>query len=102
MSTDCVVSCKPNTPNRIVFCDKDGKFKSQITSRDLGGILNDVCGMQLLKSGNLLVSCYGNQSKNGLKMIEITPEKKVVWSYQNASIRYVHNVHVLTTNGKSE
>ena len=56
---------------------------SQVTNADLGGILNDVCGLQVLKSGNFLVSTYGNKTVDGAKMLEISPEKKIVWSYHN-------------------
>lgn len=88
--------------NRMVIFDKDGALTWQLTSAEIGGVLNDVCGLQVLKNGNFLVSCYGNQKANGLKMMEITREKKIVWTYQNPKIRFVHNVHVLTTNGEKE
>ena len=35
-------------------------------------------------------------------MLEITRNKKIVWSYHNPMIKYVHNFHVLTTNGQPE
>lgn len=95
-----VITCASG--NRLVVFDKDGKVEWQITTADIGGFLQDVCGLHVLKNGNFLVSCYGNQSADGLKMMEITRDKKIVWTYQNPAIRYVHNVQVLSTNGQAE
>lgn len=95
-----VITCASG--NRMVMFDKDHKLVWQLTTKEIGGVLQDVCGLQVLKSGNFLVSCYGNKAADGLKMLEITRDKKIVWTYQNAKLRYVHNVHVLTTNGKPE
>ena len=80
----------------------EGERITILSSEELGGILNDVCGLQVLKSGNFVVSCYGNQAEDGLKLIEITPDKKIVWTYQNQTVKYVHNLHVLSTNGQPE
>ena len=60
------------------------------------------CGLQVLKSGNFVVSCYGNQKKDDIKMFEITKQKKVVWKFYSPNVRYVHNLQILTTNGKKE
>lgn len=88
--------------NRMVRFDKKGKVAWQLTNEEMDGQLNDVCGLQVLKNGNYLVSCYGNQAEDGLKMMEITPEKEVVWTYQNPEVRYVHTFQVLSTNGEKE
>ncbi len=88
--------------NRMVLFDKKGKVEWQLTTQEVGGQLQDVCGLQPLKNGNYLVSCYGNQAKDGLKMMEITRDKKVVWTYQNPDAKYVHTLQVLSTNGVAE
>jgi len=88
--------------NRMVRFDKKGKVAWQLTNEEMDGQLNDVCGLQVLQNGNYLVSCYGNQAEDGIKMMEITPEKEVVWTYQNPEVRYVHNFQVLSTNGGKE
>lgn len=95
-----VVTCASG--NRMVIFDSNGKLVWHLSSEELGGILNDVCGLQVLKSGNFVVSCYGNQAEDGLKLIEITPDKKIVWTYQNQTVKYVHNLQVLSTNGQPE
>ena len=95
-----VISCASG--NRLVIFDKAGQLSWHLSSPMLGGVLNDVCGLQVLKNGNFLVSCYGNQAKDGLKMIEVNREKQIVWTYQNSSVKYVHNLQVLSTNGVRE
>ncbi|MDH3652017.1 MAG: hypothetical protein OEQ53_20185 [Saprospiraceae bacterium] len=88
--------------NRMVLFDKKGEVEWHLTTAEVGGQLQDVCGLQVLKNGNFLVSCYGNQTADGLKMIEITRDKKIVWTYQNPDAKFVHNVQVLSTNGEPE
>ena len=95
-----VVTCASG--NRMVMFGANGKVVWQLTSDEVDGQLKDVCGLQVLKNGHFLVSCYGNQEADGLKMMEITRDKQVVWTYQNPDVRYVHNMHVLTTNGEPE
>lgn len=95
-----VITCASG--NRMVVFDKKGKVEWQLTTDEIGGQLQDVCGLQVLKNGNFLVSCYGNQAPDGLKMMEITRDKKIGWTYQNSDVRYVHNLHVLSTNGVAE
>ena len=95
-----VITCASG--NRMVVFDKNGEVEWHLTTDEVDGQLQDVCGLQILKSGNFLVSCYGNQTPDGLKMMEITRDKKVVWTYQNPDARFVHNVQVLSTNGQAE
>ena len=95
-----VITCASG--NRMVIFDKKGKLIWHVSNKDMNGQFNDVCGLQVLRSGNFLVSCYGNQAEDGLKMIEVTPDKKIVWTYQNPKVKYVHNLQVLTTNGRPE
>lgn len=95
-----VVTCASG--NRIVVFDKTGEISWHLSSDELKGVLQDVCGLQVLRSGNFLVSCYGNQSEDGLKMIEVNRDKQIVWTYQNPAVTYVHNLQVLTTNGVLE
>ena len=43
-----------------------------MTNADLGGVLNDVCGLHVLKSGNYLVSTYGNKTTDGVKVLSVS------------------------------
>ena len=95
-----VITC--TSGNRMVVLGANGKVLWQLTTDEVDGQLQDVCGLQVLKNGHFLVSCYGNQAADGIKMMEITRDKQIVWTYQNPDVKYVHNMHVLTTNGQSE
>lgn len=95
-----VITCASG--NRMVVFDKRGKVIWHLTTEEIDNQLMDVCGLQGLKNGNFLVSCYGNQAPDGLKMMEITRDKKIVWSYQNPDAKFVHNLQVLSTNGEPE
>ena len=86
----------------MVIFDKEGNVSWQLKSDEIGGVLKDVCGLQVLKNGNFHVSCYGNTQKDEFKMMEISRDKKIVWTYKNESIRNVHNLQVLTTNQQVE
>ncbi|MEM7375345.1 MAG: hypothetical protein AAF587_42510 [Bacteroidota bacterium] len=88
--------------NRMVVFDKKGQIEWQLTTEEIGGQLQDVCGLQVLNNGNFLVSCYGNQTEDGVKMMEITRDKQIVWTYQNPDVRYVHTLQVLSSNGVAE
>ena len=56
-----------------------------ISTRPVEGVsaLNDCCGVQRLPNGNTIVCDYGAGGKGGPKMIEVTREKKVVWSFKD-------------------
>lgn len=95
-----VITC--TSGNRIVVLDQAGELVWQVTTDELDGLLQDVCGLQVLKNGHFLVSCYGNQDADGIKMMEITSDKEIVWTYQNPGIKYIHTLQILTTNGIPE
>ncbi|MEZ4772123.1 MAG: hypothetical protein R3D00_03000 [Bacteroidia bacterium] len=95
-----VITCASG--NRLVVIDKKGAVEWQLTTAEIDGQLQDVCGLQVLKNGHFLVSCYGNQTADGLKMMEITRDKKIVWTYQNPEAKYIHTLQVLSTNGQAE
>ena len=81
--------------------DKDGKVVWQVKGDDLEGTdLNDACGAQRLPNGNTIICDYAAGRKGGPKLIEVTPDKKVVWTYNNNYRQGIHHVHVFKTNGK--
>ncbi|MFT7543030.1 MAG: hypothetical protein ACI9K5_004013, partial [Gammaproteobacteria bacterium] len=95
-----LITC--TTGNKVVELDPSGKPIWVVTSAEVGGIINDVCGLQRLKNGNVVVSCYGNQGSDDIKMFEITRDKQVVWSYYAPSVRSIHTLQILSTNGIPE
>ncbi|MBV8882257.1 MAG: hypothetical protein JO332_20035 [Planctomycetaceae bacterium] len=86
--------------NRTVEADPAGKIVWQVTNDDLGApLFRDPCGAQRLPNGNTVIASYGQGGK-GVKLFEVTREKKVVWTY-SSDRPGVHQVHVLETNGKA-
>ncbi|HET6248045.1 MAG TPA: hypothetical protein VFE47_10140 [Tepidisphaeraceae bacterium] len=90
------------THSRIVVeFDKDGKVVWKLTNADLGSeLLVDPCGAQRLPNGNTVITSYGQGKPGEVKLLEVTPEKKVVWTYRDNKPHGIHEFQVLTTNGK--
>ncbi|MEZ0265930.1 MAG: PQQ-binding-like beta-propeller repeat protein [Phycisphaerae bacterium] len=89
--------------NMVIEVDKDGKEVWRVTNADLGSaLLKDPCGAQRLANGNTVIASYGAGGADEVKLLEVTPEKKVVWTYKSGQRGGVHEVHVLTMNGRAE
>ncbi len=83
--------------NKIIEVDKNGKVVWKVTNKDLKEKpFSDPCGAQRLPNGNTVIASYA--AKKGIKLFEITRDKKIVWSYQGP--HRVHHFQILTTNGK--
>lgn len=87
--------------NKTVEFDTEGKVAWKATNEDVGGRFADPCGGQRLANGNTIICSYGQKDPKKPKLFEVTPDKKVVWEFFHPTAR-AHEVHVLTTNGKSE
>ena len=86
--------------SHVIEVDAKGKIVWQLTNQDLPGApLKDPCGAQRLPNGNTIICTYGNHAP-GIKLIEVTPAKQVVWTYANESKQSIHTVQILDTNGK--
>ncbi|MEX2213211.1 MAG: hypothetical protein WD768_03725 [Phycisphaeraceae bacterium] len=86
--------------NRVVEFDKDGKIIWQVSNDDLPGEpIKDACGVQRLPNGNTMITAYAG-GPNATKLMEVTPEKKIVWSYTDDKRHGIHHFQILTTNGK--
>lgn len=82
--------------------DKDGKIVWQLTNDDLPEkLLNDPCGAQRLPNGNTVITSYGAGEPGAVKMLEVTPEKKLVWTYRDAKGHGIHEFQILGTGGKA-
>jgi hypothetical protein len=57
---------------------------------------DDPCGGQRLPNGNTVICSY--HSSRPIKIFEVTPDKKIVWTYTGP--HKAHEVQILTTNGK--
>ncbi len=83
--------------NRVVEFDAEGKIVWELTNDNVNGIIKDACGVQRLPNGNTVVTCYGQREPEAVKLFEVTPDKKVVWTYTG---HHAHHFQILTTNGE--
>jgi len=83
---------------RVAEFDADGKKVWEVTNEDVGGIIKDACGVQRLPNGNTVINSYA-AGANQVKLFEVTPEKKVVWSFKSPDGTGIHHFQVLDTNG---
>ena len=87
--------------NMVIEVDAAGKIVWQLTNNDLPTpLLKDPCGAQRLPNGNTIIASYGAGGATEVKILEVTPEKKVVWTYKSNRKGGVHEVQILGTNGK--
>ena len=83
--------------NKVVELDADGKVIWQVSNEDLlEKPFDDACGGQRLPNGNTVVTAY--HAKVGIKLFEVTPDKKIAWTYEGP--HRAHHFQILTTNGK--
>ncbi len=84
--------------NKTVEMDAQGKVVWKVSNEDFPDKpFADPCGAQRLASGNTVIASYAAKPE-GVKLFEVTPEKKIVWSYGGK--HRVHHFQILTTNGK--
>jgi hypothetical protein len=83
--------------------DAKGKVVWELSNKDLPeALLSDPCGAQRLANGNTLIASYGASKPGEVKLLEVTAEKKLVWTYRDGKNHGIHELQVLTTNGKAE
>ncbi|MFO0922025.1 MAG: hypothetical protein U0905_05985 [Pirellulales bacterium] len=81
--------------NQVVELDPDGKVVWHISNADFPQKpFADPCGAQRLPNGNTVIASYG--AKEGIKIFEVTPDKKIVWTHTQYR---AHEIQILTTNG---
>ena len=96
-----LVSC--TNGNRVINFNANGEVIWTLTNDDLpGDWLQDPCGAQILPNGNFVITSYaaGRKDPDAPKLIEVTPEKEVVWTYRDGKKSGVHHFQILETNGK--
>lgn len=89
--------------NRVVDFDASGKVIWTLTNEDLPGAwLQDPCGAQVLPNGNVVITSYagGRADVDAPKLMEVTRDKQVVWTYRDGQKVGVHHFQLLTTNGE--
>ncbi|MAG56486.1 MAG: hypothetical protein CMJ83_09360 [Planctomycetes bacterium] len=72
----------------------------EVDNSHVGGRFDDACGGQRLSNGNTVICSYHQKKPDRAKLFEVNRAKKVVWECLNPALSGIHEVHVLTTNGK--
>ena len=86
--------------NKTVEFDRQGKVVWRVDNTHVAGRFADPCGGQRLANGNTIICAYGQRKPDMAKVFEVTRTKNIVWEYINRKLRGIHEIHVLTTNGK--
>jgi len=86
--------------NKLAELGPNGDIVWKITNDDVGGLFKDPCGSQRLANGNTVIGSHA--ASTGISMVEVTPEKKMVWTSDHPLAAGVHHFQILTTNGKPE
>jgi hypothetical protein len=86
--------------NKIVELNYQGEIVWKVTNEEVNGLFKDPCGSQRLSNGNTVVGSHA--ARTGISMIELTPDKKLVWTSDHPLAAAVHHFQVLTTNGVPE
>ncbi len=86
--------------NKVVELSPQGEIAWKAINDDVRGLFQDPCGSQRLANGNTVVGSHA--ANKGISMVELTPEKKIVWTSDHPLAAGVHHFQILTTNGKPE
>ena len=86
--------------NKVVEMNQAGEVVWKVTNEEVQGLFQDPCGSQRLANGNTVVGSHA--ANKGVSMVELTPEKKIVWTSDHPLAVGVHHFQILTTNGKQE
>ena len=86
--------------NKVIELNPAAEIVWAITNADVGGLFKDPCGSQRLSSGNTVIGSHA--ANTGISMVEVTPDKKIVWSTDHPLAAGVHHFQILTTNGVPE
>lgn len=88
--------------NLVIEVDKAGKEVWRLTNEDLSGKpINDACGVQRLSNGNTVITSH-HATANQVKLLEVTREKKIVWTHTDIRKAGIHHFQIFETNGKLE
>jgi hypothetical protein len=82
----------------VIEVDASGKTVWELSNRDLPkALIKDACGSQRLPNGNTVITSYG-VGADQTKLLEVTPDKRVVWIYSDPGKNGIHHFQILDTN----
>jgi hypothetical protein len=88
--------------SNLIEVDAAGKTVWELRDGDLPGVpVNRTTAVSWLPNGNIVFSNYAARAPQA-KVVEITREKKVVWTYTDASNQGVHEFQLLDAEGKPQ
>jgi outer membrane protein assembly factor BamB len=86
--------------NTVVIVDPAGQIVWQLSNQDLPeAALKDPCGAQWLPNGNVVITSYAAKG-DAIKLLEVSADKKIVWSIRDGKPGGIHEFQILDTNGK--
>jgi hypothetical protein len=86
--------------NTVVELDPKGAITWQVSNDDLPGRpISDACGVQRLPDGNTVIASY-RAAGDAIKLLEVTPAKKVVWTHRDPRRPGIHHFQILGPDGK--
>ena len=86
--------------NLVIEVNAEGKTVWKLTNDDLPSpLIKDACGVQRLPNGNTVVTSYGASGVDDTKMIEVTPDKKLVWTLKSGRGHGIHTFQILDDRG---
>lgn len=80
------------TGTKTAMVDERGEISWEISKKSRDG--------EVLANGNVVACQYGSRGDDMPDALEINPEGKVVWEFKAPAFRGIHEIDVLTTNGK--
>jgi len=86
--------------NKVIELNPNGDVVWKVTNEDVGGLFKDPCGSQRLANGNTVVGSHA--AHTGVSMVEVTRDRKIVWTSDHPLAAGVHHFQILTTNGRPE
>jgi hypothetical protein len=96
---DTLIGC--TLGNLVIEVDPTGKTVWQVSNDDLPGKpINDACGVQRLPNGNTVITSHHARGDE-IGLLEVTPDKKLVWVHRGAMMPGIHHFQILDTNGKA-
>ncbi|MFM7059466.1 MAG: hypothetical protein ACKO2P_21340 [Planctomycetota bacterium] len=86
--------------NKVVELNTQGDIVWKVDNTDVKELFRDPCGCQRLANGNTVIGSHG--ASQGISMVEVNPDRQIVWTSDHPLAAGVHSFQILTTNGVPE